>query len=108
MLPLHHRATNSNRGKVEFGNKSCKKAKIYHKQSNGKFWNPCAYIIMYISMICIYLMKQVNKWQPVGLPTSTSSCGKLYAKVKMAPETCQMVEKHYDNQMIISGIYMDT
>ena len=51
---------------------------------------------MYISMICIYLMKQVNKWQPVGLPTSTSSFGKLYAKVKMAPETCQMVEKHYD------------
>ena len=51
---------------------------------------------MCISMICIYLMKQVNKWQPVGLPTSTSSFGKLYAKVKMAPEKCQMVEKHYD------------
>ena len=51
---------------------------------------------MCISMICIYLMKQVNKWQPVGLPTSTSSFGKLHAKVKMAPETCQMVKKHYD------------
>ena len=47
-------------------------------------------------MISIYLMKQVNKWQPVGLPTSTSGFGKLYAKVKMAPETCQMVKKHYD------------
>ena len=26
----------------------------------------------------------------------TSGFGKLYAKVKMAPETCQMVKKHYD------------
>ena len=51
---------------------------------------------MCISMICIYLMKQVNKWQPVGLPTSTSGFVKLYAKVKMAPETCQMVKKQYD------------
>ena len=51
---------------------------------------------MCISMICIYLMKQVNKWQPVELPTSTSSFIKLYAKVKMAPETCQVVKKHYD------------
>ena len=40
-------------------------------------------------------MKQVNKWQPVGLPTSTSSFVKLYAKVKMATETGQMVKKHY-------------
>ena len=61
----------SNRDKVEFSIKSCKKAKIYHKKSNDKFWNPCAYIIC-ISMICIYLMKQVNKWKPVELPTSTS------------------------------------
>ena len=52
--------------------------------------------IMCISMICIYLMKQVNKWQPVGLPTGTSGFGKLYAKVKMIPKTCQMVKKHYD------------
>ena len=51
---------------------------------------------MCISMICIYLMKQVNKWQPVELPTSTSGFVKLYAKVKMAPETCQMVKKNYD------------
>ena len=86
----------SSRDKVEFGIKSCKKAKIYHKKSNDKFWNPCTYIIMCISMICIYLMKQVNKWQPVGLPTSTSGIVKLYAKVKMATETCQMVKKHYD------------
>ena len=61
----------SNWDKVEFSIKSCKKAKIYHKKSNDKFWNPCAYIIC-ISMICIYLMKQVNKWKPVELPTSTS------------------------------------
>ena len=51
----------SSRDKVEFGTKSCKKAKIYHKKSNDKFWNPCTYIIMCISMICIYLTKQVNK-----------------------------------------------
>ena len=51
---------------------------------------------MCISMICIYLTKQVNKWQPVGLPTSSSGFVKLYAKVKMATETCQMVKKHYD------------
>ena len=50
---------------------------------------------MCISMICIYLRKQVNKWQPVELPTITSSFDKLYAKVKMAPETCQMGKKHY-------------
>ena len=86
----------SGRDKIEVGSKSCKKAKIYHKKSNDKFWNPCTYIIMCISMICIYLMKQVNKWQPVGLPTSTSGFVKLNGKVKMAPETCQMVKKHYD------------
>ena len=83
----------SSRDKVEFGIKSCKKAKIYHKKSNDKFWNPCTYIIMCISMICIYLMKQVNKWQPVGLPTITSGFVKLYAKVKIGTESCQMVKK---------------
>ena len=51
---------------------------------------------MCISMICIYLRKQVNKWQPVELPTITSGFDKLYAKVKMSPETCQMGRKHYD------------
>ena len=35
-------------------------------------------------------------WQPVELHTNTSGFVKLYAKVKMAPETCQMVKKHYD------------
>ena len=86
----------SNRDKVGFGIKSCKMAKIYRKKANDKFWNPYVYLIMCISMICIYLMKQVNKWQPVELPTITSGFVKLYAKVKMAPETCQMVRKHYD------------
>ena len=86
----------SNRDKVGFGIKSCKKAKIYRKKANYKFWNPYVYLIMCISMICIYLRKQVNKWQPVELPISTSGFVKLYAKVKMAPETCQMVRKHYD------------
>ena len=47
-------------------------------------------------MVCIYLKKQVNKWQPVELPIITSVFVKLYAKVKMAPETCQMVKKRYD------------
>ena len=86
----------SNRDKVGFGIKSCKKAKIYRKKSDDKIWNPYVYLIMCISMICIYLRKQVNKWQPVELPTITSGFDKLYAKVKMAPETCQMGRKHYD------------
>ena len=38
----------------------------------------------------------MNKWQPVELPTITSGFDKLYAKVIMAPETCQMGRKHYD------------
>ena len=86
----------SNRDKVGFGIKSCKKAKIYRKKANDKFRNPYVYLIMCISMICIYLRKQVNKWQPVELPTITSSFDKLYAKVKMAPEICQMGRKYYD------------
>ena len=86
----------SNRDKVGFGIKSCKKAKIYRKKPDDKFWNPYVYLIMCISMICIYLRKQVNKWQPVELPTITSGFDKLYAKVKMAPEACQMGRKHYD------------
>ena len=95
----------SNRDKVEFGIKSCKKAKIYRKKSDDKFWNPYVYLIMCISMICIYLRKQVNKWQPVELPTITSGFDKLYAKVKMAPETCQMGRKHYDKS---NGNFWDT
>ena len=51
---------------------------------------------MCITMTCIYLRKQVNKWQPVELPTITSSFDKLYAKVKMTPKTCQMGRKRYD------------
>ena len=86
----------SNLDKVGFGIKSCKKAKIYRKKANDKFWNPYVYLIMCISMICIYLLKQVNKWQPVELPSSTSGFVKLYAEVKMAPKTCQIVRKHYD------------
>ena len=81
---------------VEVGNKSCKMAKIYHKKSHDKFWNLCTYIIMCISIIYIYFRKQVNKWQPLGLPTSTSGFTKIYEKVKITPETCQVVEKHYD------------
>ena len=67
----------SNKDKVGFGIKSCKKAKIYHKKSEDKFWNPYIYLIMCISMICIYLRKQVNKWQPVELPAITSSFDKI-------------------------------
>ena len=93
---LAYAQNTSSLDKAEFGTKSCKKAKIYPKKSNDKLRNPCTYIIMCISMICIYLTKQVNKLQPVGLPTSTSGFVKLYAKVKMATETCQMVKKHYD------------
>ena len=38
----------------------------------------------------------MNKWQPVELPSITSGFDKIYAKVKMAPETCQRGRKHYD------------
>ena len=100
----------SNRNKVGFGIKSCKKAKIYRKKSDDKFWNPYVYLIMCISMICIYLRKQVNKWQPVELPTITSGFDKLYAKGKMAPKTCQMGRKLLINQMgymwICENVYL--
>ena len=86
----------SNKDKLGFGIKSCKKDKIYHKKAEDKFWNPYIYLIMCISMIYIYLGKQVNKWQPVELPSVTSGFDEIYAKVKMAPETCQRGRKHYD------------
>ena len=86
----------SNKDKLGFGIKSCKKAKNYHKKAEDRFWNPYIYIIMCIFMIYIYLRKQVNKWQPVELPSITSSFNEIYAKVKMAPETCQRGRKHYD------------
>ena len=38
----------------------------------------------------------MNKWQPVELPSITSGFDKIYAKVKMTPETCQRGRKHYD------------
>ena len=38
----------------------------------------------------------MNKWQHVELQTITSGFDKSYAKVKMAPETCQMGRKHYN------------
>ena len=79
----------SNKDKLGFGIKSCKKAKIYHRKAEDRSWNPYIYLIMCISMIYIYLRKQVNKWQPVELPSITSGFDEIYAKVKMAPETCQ-------------------
>ena len=86
----------SNKDKLGFGIKSCKKTKIYHKKSEDRFWNPYIYLIMCISMIYIYLKKQVNKWQSVEVPSITSGFDKIYAKVKMAPESCQRGRKHYD------------
>ena len=86
----------SNKDKLGFGIKSCKKAKIYHKKSEDRFWNPYIYLIMCISMIYIYLRKQVNKWQPVELPSITSGFDEIYTKTKMAPETCQRGRKHND------------
>ena len=87
----------SNKDKLGFDIESCKKAKIYHKKSEDRFWNPYIYLIMCISMIYIYLRKQVNKWQPVELPSiTTSGFDEIYAKVKMAPETCQRGRKHND------------
>ena len=52
----------SNRNKEGFGIKSCKKANIYCRKSDDKFWNPYVYLIICITMTCIYLRKQVNKW----------------------------------------------
>ena len=86
----------SNKDKLGFGIKSCKKAKIYHKKAEDRFWNPYLYLIMCISMIYIYLRKQVNKWQPVELPSITSGFDEIYEKVKMAPGTCQRGRKHND------------
>ena len=86
----------SNRNKEGFGIKSCKNAKIYRRKADDKFWNPYVFLIMCITMTCIYLRKQVNKWQPVELPTITSGFEKLYAKVEMAPKTCQRGRKRYD------------
>ena len=86
----------SNKDKLGFGIKSCKKAKIYRRKSEDRVWNPYIYLIMCISMMYIYLRKQMNKWHPVELPSITSGFDEIYAKVKMAPETCQRGRKHYD------------
>ena len=86
----------SNKDTLGFGIKSCKKAKIYHKKPEDRFWNPYIHLTMCISMIYIYLRKQVNKRQPVELPSITSGFDEIYAKVKMAPETCQRGRKHND------------
>ena len=86
----------NNRNKEGFGIKSCKKAKICHRKANAKFWNPYVFLIMCITMTCIYLRKLVNKWQPVEWPTITSGINKLYAKGKMTPKTCQMGRKRCD------------
>ena len=55
----------SNKNKLGFGPKSCKKKKIYCKKPENRFWNPYTYIIMFIFMIYEYLRKQVSKWQHV-------------------------------------------
>ena len=95
----------SNMNKEGFGIKSCKKAKIYRRKADDKFWNPYVFLIMCITMVCIYLRKLVNKWQPVELPTITSGFNILYAKGKMAPKTCQMGRKRYDKS---NGNFWDT
>ena len=86
----------SNRNKEGFGIKSCKKAKICRRKADDKFWNPYVFLIMCITMTCIYLRKLVNKRQPVELPTITNSINKLYAKGKMTPKTCQKGRKRCD------------
>ena len=86
----------SNKDKLGFGIKSCKKAKIGRRKADDKFWNPYVFLIMCITMTCKYLKKLVNKWQPVELPTITSGINRLYAKGKMTPKTCQMGRKRCD------------
>ena len=98
----------SNKDKLGFGIKSCEKAKIYHKKSEDRFWNPYIYLIMCISMIYMYLRKQVNKWQSVEVPTITSGFDKIYEKVKMAQKHARGVENIMINQITIFGIYMHT
>ena len=83
-----------NKDKEGFGPESCKKAKIYHKKAEDRFWNPDTYIIMCIFMIYVYLRKQVSKWQHVAVPSITSGFNEIYEKVKMAPETCPRGRKH--------------
>ena len=48
---------------------------------------------MYICMIYMYLMKQVNRLKLVRLQTKTSDLAKLYAIDKFGAESCQMVRK---------------
>ena len=98
----------SSRDKVKFGVKSCKKAKIYHKKSNDKFWNPCTYIIMCISMICIYLTKQVNKCNLVGCQQAPAVSLNYMQKLKWPQKHARWLKNIMINQMVISGIYMDT
>ena len=50
-LKLAYVENASNKDKLGFGIKSGKKAKIYHKKSEEKFWNHYIYLIMCISMI---------------------------------------------------------
>ena len=83
-----------NKDKEGFGPKSCKKAKIYRKKPEDRFWNPFTYIIMFIFMIYEYLRKQVSKWQHVTVPSINSGFNEIYEKVKMAPETCPRGRKH--------------
>ena len=82
-----------------------KKAKICRRKADDKFWNPYVFLIMCITMTCIYLRKLVNKWQPVELPTITSGINKLYAKGKMTPKICQMGRKRCDKS---NGNFWDT
>ena len=48
---------------------------------------------MYVCIICMYLTKQVNRLELVGLLTKTSDLAKLYTMDKMGAESCQMVRK---------------
>ena len=49
---------------------------------------------MYVCMIYMYLTKQVNKLQLVGLSTNTSVFAKINTMDKIGTEPCQMVKKH--------------
>ena len=97
----------SNRNKEGFGIKSCKKAKIYRRKADDKFWNPYVFLIMCITMTCIYLRKVVNKCNLWDCQQSTAVSINYMRKVKWPQNHARWVENVVIIQMVIFGIHMD-
>ena len=82
--------------------KTCQMGRKRCDKSNGNFWNTYGYVIISISMICIYLTKQANRLKLVNLQTTTSNLAKLYTMAKIGADSCPMVEKRNHK---IDGIF---